>query len=124
LGDGPAPARELLLYVDNVSLVELVSGYEHAAGFDVPGAYAGLVLDHHKFGDLTVRAHEFSYELGKLRRKRQRLPYVSGRVCTRVSTRGNLMNQQPIGLGSDRRHNRMHLDVRIGEDDRAVVVPS
>ncbi|MEV6597729.1 hypothetical protein AB0M36_12770 [Actinoplanes sp. NPDC051346] len=47
-------ARELLPIVDNVSLVDLVSGYEHAAGFDVPGAYAGPVLDHFKFGDLTA----------------------------------------------------------------------
>lgn len=53
-GDGPDPARELLPYVDNVSLVKLVSGFEHAAGYDVPGQYAGLVLDHFKFGDLTA----------------------------------------------------------------------
>jgi hypothetical protein len=52
--DGPDPARELLPFVDDVSLVELVSGYEHAAGFDVPGTYAGVVLDHFKFGDLTA----------------------------------------------------------------------
>ncbi len=26
----------------------------HAAGFDVPGAYAGLVLDHFNVGDLTA----------------------------------------------------------------------
>jgi hypothetical protein len=53
-GDGPDPARELLPFVDDVSLVDLVSGYEHAAGFDVPGAYAGLVLDRFNFGDLTA----------------------------------------------------------------------
>ncbi|MFG1886893.1 hypothetical protein ACGFIR_03355 [Micromonospora sp. NPDC049051] len=52
--DGPDPARELLPYVDEVSLVELVSGYEHAAGHDVPGQYAGLVLDRFAFGDLTA----------------------------------------------------------------------
>ncbi|MGC4748407.1 hypothetical protein ACLQ28_22540 [Micromonospora sp. DT201] len=52
-GGGPDPARELLPYVDNVSLVDLVSGYEHAAGHDVPGQYAGIVLDHFNFGDLT-----------------------------------------------------------------------
>jgi hypothetical protein len=52
--DGLDPARELLPYVDNVSLVELVSGYERAAGFDVPGAYAGVVLDHFNFGDLAA----------------------------------------------------------------------
>lgn len=40
-------------YVDNVSLVDLVSGYEHAAGYDIPGRYAGLVLDHFNYGDLT-----------------------------------------------------------------------
>ena len=51
--DGSEPARELLAFVDDVSLVDLVAGYEHAAGFDVPGAYAGLVLDHFRFGDLT-----------------------------------------------------------------------
>ena len=53
-GDSSDPARELLPFVDNVSLVDLVSGYEHAAGFDVPGAYAGLVLDHFNFGDLSA----------------------------------------------------------------------
>jgi hypothetical protein len=53
-GDSFDRARELLPFVDNVSLVDLVSGYEHAAGFDVPGAYAGVVLDHFKFGDLTA----------------------------------------------------------------------
>ncbi|MCW2144651.1 hypothetical protein [Actinoplanes cyaneus] len=53
-GDGADPARELHPFVDNVSLVELVAGYEHAAGFDVPGTYAGLVLDHFNFGDLTA----------------------------------------------------------------------
>lgn len=52
--DGLDPARELLPYVDNVSLVDLVSGYERAAGFDVPGAYAGVVLDHFNFGDLAA----------------------------------------------------------------------
>ncbi|WP_328422774.1 hypothetical protein OG470_09450 [Micromonospora sp. NBC_00389] len=41
-------------YVDDVSLVDLVSGFEHAAGHDVPGAYAGLVLDHFNFGDLAA----------------------------------------------------------------------
>jgi hypothetical protein len=35
--DDSSPARELVPYVDNVSLVDMVSGYEHAAGFDVPG---------------------------------------------------------------------------------------
>jgi hypothetical protein len=53
-GDRPDPARELLAFVDKVSLVDLVSGYEHSAGFDVPGTYAGLVLDHFNFGDLTA----------------------------------------------------------------------
>src|SRR5438105_9172226 len=52
--DGSDPARELLPHVDNVNLVDLVSGYERAAGFDVPGAYAGVVLDHFKFGDLAA----------------------------------------------------------------------
>jgi hypothetical protein len=41
-------------FVDDVSLVALVAGYEHAAGFDVPGTYAGLVLDHFRHGDLTA----------------------------------------------------------------------
>ena len=50
-GAGPDPARELLPVVDDVSLVDLVAGYEHAAGFDVPGQYAGLVVDHFKIGD-------------------------------------------------------------------------
>ncbi|HEX5596933.1 MAG TPA: hypothetical protein VFX61_13090 [Micromonosporaceae bacterium] len=53
-GDGPDPARELLPYVDKVSLVDLVSGFEYAAGHDVPGTYAGVVLDHFNFGDLTT----------------------------------------------------------------------
>ncbi|MEN3615866.1 hypothetical protein AAH979_41060 [Plantactinospora sp. ZYX-F-223] len=52
-GPGPDPGRELLPYVDDVSLVDLISGYERAAGFDVPGAYAGVVLDHFNFGDLA-----------------------------------------------------------------------
>jgi hypothetical protein len=50
--DSPPQGRELLPYVDDVSLVDLVSGYEHAAGYDVAGEYAGLVLDHFNFGDL------------------------------------------------------------------------
>ena len=58
-GDAAEPARELLAFVDNVSLVDLVSGYERAAGFDVPGTYAGLVLDHFRFGDLA------SYLIGR-----------------------------------------------------------
>lgn len=53
-GSAREPARELVPYVDNVSLVDLVRGYELAAGFDVPGAYAGLVLDHFRFGDLIA----------------------------------------------------------------------
>lgn len=48
------PERELLPHVDDVSLVDLISGYEYAAGFDVPGTYAGLVLDRFNFGDLTT----------------------------------------------------------------------
>jgi len=51
--DDPASVRELLPHVDDVSLVDLVSGYEHAARYDVPGAYAGIVLDHFNVGDLT-----------------------------------------------------------------------
>ncbi|RKN31829.1 hypothetical protein [Micromonospora musae] len=35
-----------------MSLVDLVSGFEHAAGHDVPGTYAGIILDHFNFGDL------------------------------------------------------------------------
>ena len=46
-------ARELLPYVDDVSLVDLVSGFEHTAGYDVAGGYAGIVLDHFNFGDLA-----------------------------------------------------------------------
>lgn len=53
-GDGPVPACELLPHIDNVSLVDLVSGFEHASGYDAPGAYAGIVLDHFNFGDLTA----------------------------------------------------------------------
>ncbi|WP_018586261.1 hypothetical protein [Salinispora arenicola] len=53
-GQDREPARELLPYVDNVSLVALVSGFEHAAGHDMPGTYAGIVLDHFDGGDLTA----------------------------------------------------------------------
>ena len=53
-GDGPDPATELVPCIDNVSLVDLVSGFEHAAGDDAAGAYAGIVLDHFNFGDLTL----------------------------------------------------------------------
>jgi hypothetical protein len=53
-GDRPDPTRELLPYIDNVSLVDLVSGFEHAARYDVPGSYAGIVLDHFDYGDLTA----------------------------------------------------------------------
>jgi hypothetical protein len=52
-GDAWAPSRELLPYVDNVSMVDLARGYELAAGYDAPGRYAGIVLDHFNFGDLT-----------------------------------------------------------------------
>lgn len=52
--DGSASARELLPYIDNVSLLDLVSAFEHAAAYDVPGGYAGLILDHFDFGDLTA----------------------------------------------------------------------
>jgi hypothetical protein len=44
-GDGSDPARLLLPYVDDVSLVDLISDYENAAGFDVPGAYAEVIID-------------------------------------------------------------------------------
>jgi hypothetical protein len=53
-GDRPDPIRELLPYIDKVSLVDLVSGFEHAARYDVPGSYAGIVLDHFDYGDLTA----------------------------------------------------------------------
>src|SRR4051812_20149160 len=53
-GDGPDPARELLPYLNGVSLVDLVSGFEHAASYDIPGTYAGLVLDHFNVGELTA----------------------------------------------------------------------
>jgi hypothetical protein len=51
--DGPDKARELLPYVDRVSLADLVSGFEHPAGYDLAGRYVGIVLDHFNFGDLT-----------------------------------------------------------------------
>lgn len=53
-GDPSSEETELLPYVDGVSLVELVRGYEAAAGYDVPGSYAGLVLEHFHYGDLTA----------------------------------------------------------------------
>jgi hypothetical protein len=52
-GDGPDKVRELLPYVDRVSLADLVSGFEHAAGYDLAGRYVGIVLDHFDFGDLA-----------------------------------------------------------------------
>ncbi|PRY18933.1 hypothetical protein [Pseudosporangium ferrugineum] len=64
----PGAARELVPLVDGVSLVELVAGFERAAGFDVPGAYAGLVLEHSRFGELTgylAGAPESSYRAGQ-----------------------------------------------------------
>lgn len=45
--------HELVPYVDGVRLLDLVSTYERAARFDVAGQYAGLVLDHFNYGDLT-----------------------------------------------------------------------
>lgn len=33
--------------------MDLVCGYEQTACYDVPGAYAGIVLDHVNFGDLS-----------------------------------------------------------------------
>lgn len=53
-GAGPDSARELQPYIDNVSLVDLVSGFEKSAGYDIPGGYAGIVLDHFDLGDLTA----------------------------------------------------------------------
>jgi len=53
LWDG-GPARALTPYVDRVSLVDLVSAYERAAGYDIPCSYAGLVVDHFDYGDLTA----------------------------------------------------------------------
>lgn len=44
--------HELVPYVDDVRLLDLVSTYERAAHFDVAGQYAGLVLDHFNYGDL------------------------------------------------------------------------
>jgi hypothetical protein len=52
-GDGPDKARELLPYIDGVSFGELVSGFEHVAGYDLAGRYVGIVLDHFNFGDLA-----------------------------------------------------------------------
>ena len=53
-GAGPDKARELLPFVDGVSLRELVSGFEHVAGYDLAGRYVGIVLDHFDFGDLAT----------------------------------------------------------------------
>jgi hypothetical protein len=52
-GGEPGGARELLPLVDGMSLVDLVAGFEKAAGYDMAGGYAGLVVDHFNFGDLT-----------------------------------------------------------------------
>jgi hypothetical protein len=49
--------RELVPLVDGVSLVDLVSEFEHAAGDQPAGGYAGLVLDHGNFGDLGNYLH-------------------------------------------------------------------
>jgi hypothetical protein len=48
------PHRELLPIVDDVSLVDRVSEYEHAASYDVAGGYAGLVIENFPYGDLTT----------------------------------------------------------------------
>lgn len=50
---GREGGRELVPYVDDARLVDLVSTYEQAARFDVAGGYAGLVLDHFNYGDLN-----------------------------------------------------------------------
>ena len=52
-GTGPDPGRELLPFIDNASMVDLVCGYELAAGYDVPGAYAGTILERFNYGDLA-----------------------------------------------------------------------
>ncbi|MET8082444.1 hypothetical protein [Micromonospora sp. NPDC005237] len=50
----PDAAGELVPHVDDVSLVNTVSGVKHVARHDVPGAYAGAVLDHVRVGDLAA----------------------------------------------------------------------
>jgi hypothetical protein len=46
-------AHELVPVVDSSSLVELVTTFEADSGYEPAGGYAGLVLEHYRFGDLT-----------------------------------------------------------------------
>lgn len=45
-------ARRVTSTIDGRSLIELVRLFEAASGFDVPGGYDGLIIDHFRFGDL------------------------------------------------------------------------
>lgn len=47
------PDRELLPFVDDLSLADLVAQYEQAAAHDTAGGYAGLVLENLDYSDLT-----------------------------------------------------------------------
>jgi hypothetical protein len=47
-------ARRVTPTVDGISLIDLVRVYESARGFDVPGGYDGLIIDHFRFGDLRT----------------------------------------------------------------------
>jgi hypothetical protein len=49
--------HELLPLVDGMSLADLVSDFERAAGYRPTGGYAGLVLEHSNFGDLGNYLH-------------------------------------------------------------------
>ena len=46
--------RRVTPTVDGIILIEVVRVYETARGFDVPGSYEGLIIDHFRFGDLTA----------------------------------------------------------------------
>jgi hypothetical protein len=47
-------ARELLPLVDGRSLVDLVAVFEAERGYEPSGAYAGIIPDHFRFGDLSL----------------------------------------------------------------------
>jgi len=47
-------ARRVTPVVDGRDLVALVGAFETSQGFDVPGGYDGLIIDHFRFGDLST----------------------------------------------------------------------
>ncbi len=46
-------ARRVIPAVDGRDMVDLVRTFESSQGFDVPGDYDGLIIDHFTFADLS-----------------------------------------------------------------------